>query len=146
VNKSDESDKKPFGSSFWHNGARATWNIKRSETEHPHDITVGCYNRKANLGPLQPAVGFRIEFAAMRTHVHPADLSRVGDLATGLPLRLRIREAVSHTPQTVANLAEQLGAKVDSIDRAVRRNPGLFTRAAGDDGIARIALTERRAS
>jgi hypothetical protein len=35
TNKSEESDKKPFGSSFWHNGARATWNIKLADGSHP---------------------------------------------------------------------------------------------------------------
>src|SRR5437764_9155580 len=30
TNKSEDSDKKPFGSAFWHNGARATWNVKLS--------------------------------------------------------------------------------------------------------------------
>ena len=146
VNKSDESDKKPFGSSFWHNGARATWNLKRSDTEHPSEITVGCYHRKANLGALRPAVGFRITFQPDRTHVTRVDLVNVDDLAAGLSLRQRIKAAVTHQSHTLASLAEQLSANVESINRTVRRYPDLFVKVSGDDGITRIALLERRAS
>ena len=144
TNKSDESDKKPFGSAFWHNGARSTWNVKLSEsTDTPGEITVGCYNRKANLSTRQPAVGFRIEFGA-RTRISRVDLANVDDLAAGLSLRQRIRSAVIRQPQTLASLAEQLSAKVDSVDRTVRRHSDTFTRVTGSDGVARIALVERR--
>jgi len=30
VSKAEDADRKPFGSAFWHNGARATWYVKRS--------------------------------------------------------------------------------------------------------------------
>ena len=146
TNKSDESDKKPFGSAFWHNGARATWNVKLSETtDTPGEITVGCYNRKANLSTRQPAVGFRIEFGA-RTRIGRVDLAHVDDLAAGLSLRQRIRSAVTRQPQTLASLAEQLSANVESLNRTVRKHRDTFSRVTGSDGVARIALVERGTS
>jgi hypothetical protein len=61
VNRSDTGDKKPYGSSFWHNGARATWNIKTADQiPGARKLTIGLYNRKTNIGPLRAAVGFRM--------------------------------------------------------------------------------------
>ena len=140
TNKSEDSDKKPFGSSFWHNGARATWNVKLADGSHPGEITVACFNRKANLGPKLPAAGFRIVFGSERTSITRADLAHVEELAAELPLWQRIEATISHQPQSAASLAEQLGAKLDSVEKAVQRKPKLFTRT--NTGL--IALIERR--
>jgi hypothetical protein len=49
-------------------------------------------------------------------------------------------------PQTLAALAEDLDAKVDTVKKAVQRHPHMFTRITGKDAVQRIALQERRAS
>ena len=49
-------------------------------------------------------------------------------------------------PQTYAQLAEDLDAKVDSIIKATTRKTKTFTKVAGDDGVTRLALVERRVS
>lgn len=88
VNKSEDGDQKPFGSAFWHNGARGTWNFKLSSTnEGGREITVGLYNRKTNIGAKLPAVALRITFDADRTRVAPISMATVEDLAAKLPLR-----------------------------------------------------------
>ena len=46
----------------------------------------------------------------------------------------------------LADLADDLGANVDTLDKTVRRKTSLFTKVSGEDGITRIALVERRAS
>ena len=144
TNKSDESDRKPFGSAFWHNGARATWNVKASESSRDRQrLTVGLYNRKSNLTALLPAVGFQLTFGSGRTSVAPVDVAQVEDLAGELPIWRRILHAVQREPQTLAELAETLGEKVTSIERIVRGKKHVFTtvRAAGMP--ARIALVTR---
>ena len=45
-----------------------------------------------------------------------------------------------HQPQSLASIAEQLGAKLDSVEKAVQRKSKLFTRTPA--GL--IALVERR--
>lgn len=63
VSKAENGDKRPFGSAFWHNSARATWHIGAE------DVTVGDRRlvmtltpRKANLagktGPLSVQMRF----------------------------------------------------------------------------------------
>jgi hypothetical protein len=149
VNKSDDGDKQPFGSTFWHNFFRSTWNLKKSESTGPHELIVACYNRKANLGPQLPSVGFRLEFGTERTLVRTIDIAKVDDLAPGLPLWCRIKSALKEgPPRTVAQLAEELGEKPDSIEKAIKRKSegpkALFTRVDGTGGAKRIALVERR--
>ena len=48
--------------------------------------------------------------------------------------------------QAMVALAEELDAKVDSLEKAVKRKHRVFTRVDGDNGVARIALLERRTS
>ena len=83
------------------------------------------------------------EFNTARRRV---DLAHVDDLAAGLSLRQRIRSAVIRQPQTLASLAEQLSANVESLNRTVRKHRDTFTRVTGSDGVARIALVERGTS
>ncbi|MCI0778092.1 MAG: AAA family ATPase, partial [Chloroflexi bacterium] len=54
-------DQFPFGSIFWHNSARLTWNVK---LRHEEDDTVhlGLFNREANDGPQEHPQGLRISF------------------------------------------------------------------------------------
>ncbi|HXG69679.1 MAG TPA: hypothetical protein VNJ04_03595, partial [Gemmatimonadaceae bacterium] len=115
-------------------------NLKISSDTRPGEIAVGAYNRKANLGPLLPAVGFRIAFSPERTQITRVDLGTVDDLAAGLPLWQRMKQAVTHHPQTLHALADELGAKTDTLDRTVRRYNKTFTRVPGVDGISKIAL------
>jgi hypothetical protein len=64
VTKGEHNDQKPFGSVFWHNGARSTWFAKMAgATPDPSCLTIGLFHRKANLGPLRPAVGLDIRFS-----------------------------------------------------------------------------------
>jgi hypothetical protein len=109
VNKSDSGDQKPFGSSFWHNGARSTWFAKLAEqTNEVSDvIQVGLFNRKANLGALRSAVGFEVGFSKEATIFRRISLASVPDLASKLSLAARIRGALKHGAKTREELAEE---------------------------------------
>ena len=74
------------------------------------------------------------------------DVADVKDLAEGLPLWLRVKTELRRGPLTLAALAEELGAPVNSIEKAVKRKSAVFTRLSGPDGIARVALLETRAA
>lgn len=148
INKgpTDASEQKPFGSAFWFNLARSVWNVKAVPSSDSGTVSVAFYHRKANLGPLRPAVGFTVTFTEDTTHVTRSNVGDVAELAGSLPLWQRIKTAVAHGPQTLVSLSEDLDAKVDTVKKAVQRHPGMFTRITGKDGIHRIALVERRVS
>jgi hypothetical protein len=140
-----ENDQRPFGSVFWHNSARATWFVKRAQAGDDSGVlTMALYNRKTNLGPLQGAVGLELRFTEDRTTFRPIAVADVGELAEGLPLWQRVKSIVKTRPETYAALADELGAPVDSIVKAVKRKNLVFTLVSGSkDGITRVALVER---
>lgn len=145
TNRSEKADEKPFGSAYWHNSARATWYAKRAESTALHNdrVVVGLYNKKANLGPLLPAVGYEFTFSAERTEVRRVDVSTVDDLAAVLPIWVRVKDAVKRLPKTLDELADELGEKPDSIEKAINRKRGLFTNVTVS-GCRHITLVERR--
>jgi hypothetical protein len=145
ISKAEGGDQKPFGSAFWHNGARATWFFKAASVT-PDGLTIGCFNRKANTGPLRPAVGFEITFAEGRVTFRRADVADVEELAAALPLWQRMRQLLGEArePLTAATIAEQLGAPVKTVEKVVIRSKGrMFARLDGADGVSRIRLVPR---
>ena len=147
INRSENGDQKPFGSAFWHNSARSTWFVKRSEADgNASDLTVMLSHRKCNTGPLLTARGLRITFGNGRIGIQPTDLADSTDFASKLPLWQRMKGTLTHGPMTSVAMAGELDAKVDTIDRTVRRCTNLFTRQPGADGVTRIHLVERRVS
>lgn len=143
VSKADTGDQRPFGSAFWHNSARSTWFVKAA-TSDPGTRTIGLINRKANLGPLAPALAYTFTFTTDRITVEKIPAASVEELVDALPIWQRLKDALRAGPRTVVSLAEELGAKADTIEKAVKRRNGIFTRVLSQDGIQRIALVERR--
>jgi hypothetical protein len=143
ISKAENGDQRPFGSAFWHNSARATWYVKQA-TNEPGSLTIGLINRKANLGPLQPALAYTFSFDAQRTTLTRVNASTVDELVDSVPLWQRIKQTLKTGPQTLAAIADELDAKVDTVEKAVKRKSQVFTKVSSEDGIYRIALVERR--
>jgi|SRR5262245_16822696 len=143
VSKADTGDQRPFGSAFWHNSARSTWFVKAA-TSDPGTRTIGLVHRKANLGPQQSALAYTFTFTADRITVERIPATSVDELVDTLPMWQRLKDALRAGPRTLASLAEEFGAKADTIDKAVKRRSAMFTRVLSEDGIQRIALVERR--
>lgn len=119
VNKSEEADKKPFGSAFWHNGARATWYVKADPGDARLDL--GFYHRKSNLGPLRHPVALRIAFHKHDTIIERISMSDNADLAEKMSVRQRMVELLGRGSMTFMEIAEQLDEKVDTVRKAVKR-------------------------
>lgn len=129
VTKSEEhGDQKPFGSIFYHNSARATWFLKRAEEyDDGQEITVAMYNRKANIGRLRPAMGFRLCFDPNRTVIEPTAVERAApELAGKLPIWQRMKAKLSHGAIGESELAEELGTKEATIRSELSRKNTLF--------------------
>ena len=151
--KEDAADPtKPFGSVFWHNSARSTWFVKRTESIDERRFVVALFNRKANLGPVRPAVGLQIEFGDERTTLQRVDLADVDELASNLPIWQRMKRALQCGPMTLVALADEMGATDDTrdklvatMDREARRKKGVFVKLTDTpDRIHRIALVSNR--
>lgn len=141
INKSETGDQRPFGSQFWHNSARSTWYLKRTDPNpESSDVTVAMIHRKSNTGPFEAARGVRISFVANETRITAADPSEHDELASKLPLWQRMIHELRHAPMTAAGLSDLLGANVESVSREARRKREQFRVVHGADGIQRIGL------
>jgi hypothetical protein len=145
ITKAEGGDQKPFGSAFWHNGARSTWFVKLAQTSPDgRQLTLGVFNRKANVDAPRPAIGLTVEFSQDRTTFSRTNLAGVADLANSLPLWQRMEHALKGGALTLVALAEELDAKVDTVTKTVNRDNGRrFVKVPGRDGIYRIGLAER---
>jgi hypothetical protein len=135
----EQSDQKPFGSTFFSNGARSVWHIKRNDDEGTGSSTVelALSHRKSNTGQRLSTRGIKLGFSGATTTVEPFDLAGSADLATALPIWQRVKSLVAQTPMTIPQLAVELEARPDSISRIVRRM-NMFRKDTSD----RVCLVE----
>jgi hypothetical protein len=140
VTKAEGGDQKPFGSVFWSNSARSTYYAKLADgTSDNSVLMLGLFPRKANLGQLPPATGFKITFDRDRTYFvrnNPADTP---DLAEKLTIRQRMLGLLRGGALPIEQVAEELDSKPDTIQRTVRRHKGTFTLLDG----GKVALLQR---
>lgn len=144
VNKSDNGDQKPFGSAFWHNGARSTWFVKRAEEGSDSDvISLGVFNRKANLGKIQKPVGFSVTFADETTTFRRSDVADTPELAARLTVTQRMAYLLRRGSKTVTEIAEELEVEVNTVTQTVNRSirkGGLFIILEGQNTNRRVGL------
>jgi len=142
TSKADNADKKPFGSVFWHNGARATWYVQVDAASAETDVLeVGFFNRKANLGRLAAPVAYSITFGADRTTFRPTEAADSPGLSGQLSVRQRMAYCVRGGAMSAGSIASEIEAEVGTVKRTARRYRSLFT--VLQDG--RIGLLERAA-
>ena len=140
VSKAEDGEKKPFGSAFWHNSARATRFAKRAEQVGSENIVqVALFNRKANLGALRPPLGFELRFEAGRTTIRRTDAAEIGEFADKMTVGQRMAHLLKGGAMSVAEIAERLQVEESTIRTTMSRKKGIFLRLP--DG--RIALADR---
>lgn len=137
ITKSDNkaATEKPFGSVFWHNSARSTWYVKRSDQESiDGTVSIGLFERKNNEGMKSQPLGIRWEFGEQGTTITrtTAALSEPS-LAEQLPAGKRIRLLLKAGPMTIHAIAEELEANVEAIRKALHR--GDFVKIGGGAGL-----------
>lgn len=143
---SENSHKRPFGSTFWHNLARATWNVQMAESS-PGDpeVVIGLYNRKANLSGVRPSIGYQFSFAAERTWVKSVDVADFDDLAEKASTSERLRVALRGGHKTREQLRERLADVNPSTLRSTiirLENAGKIVRWQDAAGMELLGLQE----
>lgn len=143
VNKSEDGDKKPFGSAFWWNGARSVWYVKAAEPS-AGKLELGFYHRKANCGPLRHPVALNVTFGSEETIYSRASISDNSELAEKLSVRQRIYEILGRGSLTFAEIAERLEEKVDTVRKAVKRSPQFVLIVGGNGEQDKVGLRAAR--
>lgn len=146
VTKAEDGDKRPFGSSFWHNSARSTWHIKRSNPDDDGpEVQVLLSQRKCNAGRLRSPMAFSIVFSHDAIKIGRSSATDVPEFAASLTLTQRIRGALLAKPQTMNSLhATFAGEKADTIDRTIRRavDKGVLVRFQNAEGKELIGVKQ----
>jgi hypothetical protein len=143
MNRSEQGDKKPFGSIFWHNGARATWYLKRTGAEADNSMTVGFFHRKSNIGRLRPDLGQRVDFSQTATSVAPCDINEAPELAQDAQMWQRIDGVLrNHSDLTIGQIAEELDEKAETVRKTLYRyeKKQHFKSLMGSDGVKRFKV------
>jgi len=113
---------RPFGGAFAFNGPRLIWEAKRDrEVTDATAIAFTC--TKANNLPRKPEpFGLRFVPAADTIIVDPFNLTDASPQTTvGANLTYRIRLAIAHGTSKPKAIADELKAKLDSVERILRR-------------------------
>ena len=126
---------RPFGSAFWHNSARSTWYLKRSEESIGNTLTVALYHRKSNDAPVSQAIGLRWIHDSDRTYIERVSIEDEPSLETELPTRKRISLLLRRGPMTIHEIAEETGIKMETVRKTLQRGSGMqFLHTAGSRG------------
>ncbi len=124
ISKSTESgDQKPFGSAFWHNGARSTWFVQSVESD-PDQLRLGFFNRKANLGPISRPASFAVRFSDDTTFFEGTEMAP--ELAAKMTIRQQMDTILKRGSMLVQEVSDALDINRDSIYKTVQRNPNHF--------------------
>jgi len=109
-----------FGSVFFTNLARSVWECKAEQDTGEDEAVISLKHTKANLSRKHPPLGYRFTFTDNAICIAKADLIDTS-LSRELPLSWRIENLLRQGPLFINEIAEQLGASVETIGRTLRR-------------------------
>jgi AAA domain-containing protein len=139
-----------YGSVFNENIPRNVYEIRRAADPVEDELVLAVYHNKANESRRRPPFGLR--FILSPEEVPPAEkiitvsacpLGETPDLLARAPLSQQLKAALSNGAKTFPALAVELDAKEDTLDKALRRHPALFTRLPGEKPPYFWGLTQR---
>ena len=119
-------DQWPFGSIFYHNSARATFNVKLLQEQEQNVTHIGLFNRKANNSRLEAPIGAVIKFSDESVSITREDLD--AEWSAEISVRKRLVTALRAGEMSCNQLAEETGAKPDTVRRTLNRNKKVFIR------------------
>ena len=151
----DNANRKPIGSSFWWNQARACWEITHDQQESEKFYVLSLSHRKHNNQARQPALAYRVEFDeedSIRYSVTNPAANPTLNETLSLPRRIE-HFLLSHPWTTAAEIAGALSKKTTQVhdalsngltstgdgrsSRFVRKGPkGHYLWAANHDGFS----------
>lgn len=140
INKSETSDQKPFGSAFWSNGARSTWFVEAAERAgDATTLQLGFFNRKSNLGALCAPTSYTLNFTSERTIFTAGEISEDSSLTARLTTHQRMFQLLRRGSMLISDIALEIDAKAETIERTARRFPQRFIVLSGN----RVGLVQK---
>ena len=116
AHKSEGAGIGPFGSVYWVNYPRNTFELRRAQDEGSNIIHVSLAHRKANEGQLLKSTSYRFEFLEGQVRVGSESIEDVPDFFDSLPLADKIAHTLrSQGASSAKELAEEVDAKLRSV-------------------------------
>tara|TARA_Y100000310_G_scaffold343146_1_gene449435 strand:+ start:1557 stop:3398 length:1842 start_codon:yes stop_codon:yes gene_type:complete len=122
----------PFGSVFWHNEPRATFEFMPSTEERPNEINVGVYNRKSNNAAKSKPMGLQLAFTDDSVKINQIDIQSVPDLAGKTAIKDQIFALLKNQQLTVSEIADELDLSENTVLQTLKRNEGTLFVALPD--------------
>jgi hypothetical protein len=116
-----DSRKMPFGSVYWHNSARATWEIRNQQSLGENLLRIGLFARKSNVGALEKPLGFSFTFSMDSIQISSINPNEVPEIAEGGEVIDRIKAFLADDDMTVKELAEHTGKTESTIRTTLNR-------------------------
>ena len=135
--KSGGQSGRPFGSTFWHNEARSTLEVKKSSEPQEGLMQLGLYHRKFNDGQLSQPFGITIRFEQDAVKFERSAIGATQDFRKSLSLKDNIKawmEFDADGPASIREIVEGTGAKEDAIRKALKRGTQLFVSSTNGTG------------
>lgn len=143
VRRGEGGEHQPFGSQFWANGARSTWNVQPASRDSGDSrLQLALHHRKYNTTGKMHSAGFEILFEPDRIAISSLDLGDAPDLAAQLTLAERVRLALKSGPRSRTALRDEFDdVKEDSLRKIINREKkaGRLLEFPGE----RLALPEK---
>ncbi len=140
----DSDQERPYGSVYWANLARKTWNFRRIQDEGEEVINIGLFCKKVNDRKRGRPRSIRM---TLEGEAGPVKVERRDELRPErnkeCPLKVRIKDALKHGPRSYEELGDELEAKPDTIKARIHEMRDDLHRHS-EGGILRWALRETR--
>ena len=107
--------KTPLGSIMWKNMARSVFHVVLASQPGESEAHVGLYDEKGNSRGKVPAIGLGIQFGDGTVTFRHEDVADHEELAQNLSVSQRIRYALKHGPLSAEALADETGAKLQTV-------------------------------
>lgn len=134
----------PFGSVYWHNAARSTWEIKNQRVAGENTLRVGLFHRKSNVSKLEKPLGFSIEFSEPEISFTAIDVQGVPELAKETNIPDQIAAVLSDGALDILSIGDELGMTEDKQHNQIRsilnKGKGRFVRVELGIGPAKWGL------
>lgn len=127
---------RPFGSQYWHNGARRTWYVARSSEPEADQVELGLYCKKVNDGPMPRGIGLDMVFDGRSG---PVDFRTkpIENTMTAVAHQTDRERALDYLRQhgraTTGAIGEALGLTPRNAYQVLNRFPDSFVRLKGAD-------------
>ena len=133
------NSRNPFGSVYWVNNPRDTFELKRVQSKESNYMDVGMYHKKTNMGRLRDDAIFRVTFSGRASVVEPitkkeSDFQEEGDGYIDRVMEIfESNDELAKSGMTLADLKVQLELPEDNatLQPSMSRDTRVYSQRVG---------------